>query len=829
MKNLEAMTATPAEFRMKLPIPYVMEAYGYKPVSQSSGRLLYSNPWREDKNPSLDVFVGDNGEMRAGDYAENFNGSVTDVIQRELEKRGELSDDRAVFNEARRLLGDFLNSPGWEGPSLDTTKGPLRLNMATVGDILSSAVVTNHSRIAGQLIEAKPGLTLEGLATFEVRPYGDLLVFPYPDHQAFTMRSEDGTKTQLSGGTKSLYHVPGLVPGEKILLVEGETDTIAAHISEHGQTYDVIGVPGVGEQPGKYLDLFEGKEVIIAFDGDKAGREGAARWSATLTGNDCSVSIIPMPPGTDVAGLEPEAFTRLLDLRRVLARNNSGMESMADGYYIPGRKEGEYKALSNWTLRPVRVLEISDSDEPRAYEVEATVSGEIVKGKTFTLTNEDMSTPARLHNWCARFSGSWYVGGSDHQRLRAVLEEAATFLPVDTSVRRPGLVAGSYVYPGGTIGPASTILLPDPQSPLSEESAFCLTPGESDGPATVNKLLAMHDPSVMRTLLAWLAIAPLRSKYKQFPPLFVTGRAGSGKTTVIAESLRTMSGVTFVTNLTSTTPYALTLTMGSTNSFPTWFDEYRPGAGKSTTSMMNQLLRDAYNAAPSRRGGMGADKSKVTIINTNNPLLVSGEDFADEQSHRDRLIKVFIPVEGRGVLPVWDELDEAFGADYLLWLTESVINKPPAVHSATSEDGISSRPAYNVGVIRAGWNLLQKYVFERSDGRVSLDTESFDWLIDVAVENTGADHVLDNLRALYEIQEFDNGTFARNGASTSEILISPTMAMAGLSKNNFAMPFTSAEALKQYLVKDLGGEEIRKRGVDGKNRRYVAVAVEWDL
>jgi putative protein kinase ArgK-like GTPase of G3E family len=64
-------------------------------------------------------------------------------------------------------------------------------------------------------------------------------------------------------------------------------------------------------------------------------------------------------------------------------------------------------------------------------------------------------------------------------------------------------------------------------------------------------------------ILAWLALAPLRSLLREFPILAVTGSSGSGKTTLMETMVRNFTGTLITNNLTATTRHSVFAFIGS--------------------------------------------------------------------------------------------------------------------------------------------------------------------------------------------------------------------------------------------------------------------------
>src|SRR5690606_23794116 len=139
--------------------------------------------------------------------------------------------------------------------------------------------------------------------------------------------------------------------------------------------------------------------------------------------------------------------------------------------------------------------------------------------------------------------------------------------------------------------------------------------------------------------------------------------------TLTEKVLRIFSGSEITTNLTSTTPYAVTSFFAASNAIPVWFDEYRPGAREDAKSQLDQLLRDAYTGQPSWKGGLTDNKAEVTEVPTVVPVVVTGEESFIETSHTDRMVLVRLTKDGRGNLDLLDQIPSSgFAHAYLSWL-----------------------------------------------------------------------------------------------------------------------------------------------------------------
>lgn len=95
--------------------------------------------------------------------------------------------------------------------------------------------------------------------------------------------------------------------GSTILLTEGEWDLLAIKpiIDEHTD-WAVVAAPGATVFKDEYVSLFAGRNVIIAYDKDDAGRRGIAKVANALTGVAASVKFLKWPADDfpDVDGVE---------------------------------------------------------------------------------------------------------------------------------------------------------------------------------------------------------------------------------------------------------------------------------------------------------------------------------------------------------------------------------------------------------------------------------------------------------------------------------------------------------------------------------------------
>lgn len=806
-----ALTASLDELRQRLPIPFVMEYYGHHPEEQTGERLKYRNPFRDDDRASLDFFYNDKGVQRWGDFASQEQGSVIDLVMR-FEGKDEI--DTEVLGKVRNMYANFLHSD-WKPPIPEGggERKALDPELALAAWELGDRSLAKYEVVA-ELLESKRALSLDSLMDWNlaVDPVSGKLMIPYPRFEALKYRYVGGDKSGMPGSKNRLYYRGELDLTKPVILCEGESDAWAASGYAEDE-YTVVSVPGVGSQPTKIgAELRGAEEVIIFFDGDKAGREGASKWETYLRDSDCHVRVVPTPEGKDICDMSRDEFWRCIGQSRPKVLNVSDLEERPLGYCIvrgSGEKISE-TFVSDWTLKVKTVI---STDEGNGYEGDLYLSGNLAE-KGVILAPHDLSGTANLSKWSRRHGGSWFGSPGSHNKLTNLLDSVSGSAFIVPGTSRPGLVGSTYTYPGGHIGNMEVRTLPDSNNPLSLPENYLFEPCSAiDARVIMEDLLRMYDPEYILPILSWYALAPLRSLYHQFPVLAVSGMAGSGKTTVMRYVQRKFAGVAFETNLTATTPYGVSMIIGSNNAYVLWMDEYRKGGDPAAMDRLNQHIRDAYTATPSVRGGMHQDNySKLAAIKTDLPICISGESYADEQSHRDRLIKVFLRNDGKGKQP---SNEDSLAMHYLNWLItptqygRSKVEEPPVVTPVEAK-GLSDRQRYNVGAIITGHKLLAEYAFHIGVDIPDLDVKS---LINDMREESHTDQVIEVLLEVFESQHNDDNDAIV--VSEGKTVVHSASVIEVARKMNLTLPFITKRQLTEYLKRNHDGYPY----TDGRNRR----------
>lgn len=320
---MELTAGSAADIKAALPIVYVLDRWRVA-VEDVGGRYAAVCPFHADSDPSLDVY-GDRLE-RFGCFPCGAGGDVFDLIERlawpgafTVPPEHEHPAFRDVKALAQQLLAE-LEASDWSGPREGTSKvfNPELARMVVAQSSINQldAVVSflqakwNRSELlavdAGWLHERwGVGSRIEEIVIPYFNRHGELLTYKHRTAE---------TKAMSAAGSA----LGGVLYGEwmdqlsrTVVLTEGETDAWAADRAA-GDLYSVLGIPtGVGAHP-KQAAMLAGRSVLIAFDGDVAGRDGALRWHQALTQVGAGVRIVPVPDDTDLAGLDPHELRSLL-------------------------------------------------------------------------------------------------------------------------------------------------------------------------------------------------------------------------------------------------------------------------------------------------------------------------------------------------------------------------------------------------------------------------------------------------------------------------------------------------------------------------------------
>ena len=127
----------------------------------------------------------------------------------------------------------------------------------------------------------------------------DTLAFPYADTSnrvtGIKHRYRNGFKASETGSQYGLYNVNGLVGKDKVIICEGESDTLRVW-SQYGERYGVGGTSGASVSDAQWsrfaISLLFASRVYLLYDADEAG-DKCAETAMRVLGDDKCVILRP--------------------------------------------------------------------------------------------------------------------------------------------------------------------------------------------------------------------------------------------------------------------------------------------------------------------------------------------------------------------------------------------------------------------------------------------------------------------------------------------------------------------------------------------------------
>ncbi len=688
------LPASPSELKAEVSLAGIIMACGVSLNCESiDGKYKGFCPFHDDEvTPNFEV-NGGGDQQRYRCRACMKHGDVFDFLQ-----EYELLD----FPAAMQKVQDYRDAGGLPAPSATVkhfaTEEELQAVLTAAGgtqQVLPELLSERGIEVPEPYIRAEFNVTADN-ATVYIPHYtvdGKLVGVKKRWHLDWTPKAMAGSSL-----THQLYACWRDKGRPDVIICEGESDTWLTSYLYRDEDVDVLGLPsGVRYPEEEWLNTLRGRNVTLLFDADKAGR-GAVRQWAQYSPMPCRLSVAILPDGSDANSAGPALVRQAVTEARSVVDPTSLQLRTDGGVYSTLNAQGNAVILSDFVFIPQRLITMADN-----FIYEVKVPG---KANIQFISGEDMSSTSRMRTWATRRLLAWKGSDRNLADLIELIKFQSITVPGVQGVDVVGLHNGVFVLPTEVIGASGWGYVP-PENDVHWEEKLRIV-NEHWDTRLLASLAQLHDARVITPILGWVAAAPLRSLFSNFPILTVTGGAGWGKTTLIRTVLEsfgfwTASAVT----MTGSTPHAIMSYAGSTNAFPVWVDEYRPGARPDTKQALDQVIRDAWDGASTIKGGMYDSRMKIKSMPSCAPLLVSGEDAFSDTAQIERMVMIDMPKLGRSkdALATVRQLNNAgFGRVYLTWLVQQIhegnLPTPPAM---------LDRPAQCVAAIEYGYSLLQEF------------------------------------------------------------------------------------------------------------------------
>ena len=310
------------------------------------------------------------------------------------------------------------------------------------------------------------------------------------------------------------------------------------------------------------------------------------------------------------------------------------------------RKKDTVYAITNFTIEPVQMTYAEDETEMVADFI--TVKG---NRHRISLLASDLSNAQRFKSVLNKktIELAWFGGGEgDLELFKMYLAELSW--PTRIGVKAMGIhkLDDEYVFVDTDTGVDSSgnrlesIVQLDKYKVIGTSilSADCLSGDELM--ALGKCVLSYNELAKTAAMLSWCCGCFIKQHliangYK-FPHLMLVGEAGSGKSTTLEHVILPVFSTENVQAATQITAFTLLKTAASSNLVPLCMDEFKPS--KMSANRLNNLYnhcRDSYDGHTGVRGR--ADQS-VAVYRLDAPIVLAGEESADEAAIRERSIEM---------------------------------------------------------------------------------------------------------------------------------------------------------------------------------------------
>ena len=391
---------------------------------------------------------------------------------------------------------------------------------------------------------------------------------------------------------RPLYGLPGLGqrPEAPVLVVEGEgtADAAARLFPQHVVLSSPNGSKAIAKADWTPL---AGRSVRLWPDADAAGLEAMQSLAALLHPLDCQLQLVALPAdlpqGWDLADAD---WTPRQAARQLAKAAQPWSPPEAGGAEPPAPPAGAAAP------RPFLCLGF-DGD---SYYYQPHNTSQVMRLSRSAHTATNLVALASLSYWetlyPSRTGINWAAAASD-----LFAQQAATGVYDPEQVRGRGawLDEGRVIFHLGdrlnVDGRPCSVLQPPASSYFYEQARHLDGPGDGplpDADAMQIRYIAerfrWEMPAPAHFLLGWLVLAPVCGALNWRPHIWLTGGAGTGKTTILKLFLRPLLGGVVQSATGGTTEAGLRGTLKS-DAIPVVFDEFEQNEQKDKLIVQNVL------------------------------------------------------------------------------------------------------------------------------------------------------------------------------------------------------------------------------------------------
>lgn len=386
--------------------------------------------------------------------------------------------------------------------------------------------------------------------------------------------------------------------GAPVLITEGEkaADAAAKLLPSYAVCTWPSGCKAIDKADWQPL---RGRDCVLWPDADAVGREAMAKLASRLLALDCSVRVVAVPTsaadGWDLADALAEGWTS--------GRVANAIERHARVVEAPAVVEPEPAPVAEPAAEPVAAAAAPftclgfDGDQ-FFYLPHST--GQVTRIMRGSHTGTPLVSLAPIAYWETLYPSkngvNWPAAASSLFEQQAKI---GVFDPDRIRGRGAWLDDGRVVFHLGdriiVNGTAHTVLRPPPTRYYYEQARHL--DGPSDAPLSDDDAIRVKNiaeqfrwevPASAHFLAGWMVLAPVCGALSWRPHIWVTGGAGTGKTTILKAFMRPLMGGVLQTATGGTTEPGLRGILKS-DAIPVVFDEFEQNEAKDKQVVQNVL------------------------------------------------------------------------------------------------------------------------------------------------------------------------------------------------------------------------------------------------
>ena len=284
-------------------------------------------PFHVDNNPSLSIYQNE-GIWRWKCHRCEIGGTLIDVVRHaspgctsfsdwleELElilKPSTLVCDEFLF-EGEEAKSECISEEGICHPPFlgaGETEKAVRYNDRLLNSSDNIQTLADTFGLSPEIIRLHA--SDEGRGMLGISPAGEAVylytfIISEAEQELLGIKIRTGKKPHrfyFECGKPFLWGYHTLLDKEKVILTESESDLLSIDDAllgwdeeKYGERPGLAAVPGSGNFNPAWAPMFQGKRVVIAFDGDEAGLNGAEKLRTVLSPYALSVTPWNLPDG----------------------------------------------------------------------------------------------------------------------------------------------------------------------------------------------------------------------------------------------------------------------------------------------------------------------------------------------------------------------------------------------------------------------------------------------------------------------------------------------------------------------------------------------------